>query len=66
MSEAVPPPDHDRELDGEIPEADHPRDTRDLITGLMVVWDCSRPEARKRMEPYTDGQCEHLIREYWL
>lgn len=61
----VEPPIHDELLVETVPEADHPRAYSELVTSLMVVWDCSMAEAERRMEPYTLGQCETIIREFW-
>jgi hypothetical protein len=64
MPEPVPPPTHDA-LDGPIPAAADPRPWPTVVADLMVVWDCSKPEAERRAEPYSLGQCETIVREFF-
>lgn len=66
MTTAIDPPAHDALFDGEeVPECDKPRKYFDLVIGLMEAWDVSKPEAERRMEAYTLGQCEWLLRRRW-
>jgi len=61
----VPAPTHDP-LDGElVPACDDHRAYSELVVALMEVWDCSMPAAERKMEAYSLGQCEYLIRERW-
>lgn len=65
MTDTVPEPQTDDLFDEVVPEMDDPRPWSDLLTGLQVVWGCSRPEARRRAEPYTDGQLEWILCDHW-
>jgi hypothetical protein len=61
----VDPPACDDLWHDDIPECSNVRDYDDLVIALMEVWDVSKPEAERRMEPYSLGQCEWLIRKRW-
>ena len=61
----VEPPIHD-ELESElVPECDNHRSFFELKTSFMEMYDCSMPQAERKMEQYTLAQCEYLIRERW-
>lgn len=65
QSMSVAPPIHDPLESELVPECDTHRAYSELVVALMEAWDTSIPETERRMEPYTLGQCEYLIRERW-
>lgn len=67
---SVPPPQIDRELGDGVPadaalQSITPRAWSDLVADCMTMWDCSKPAAERRAEPYSDRQLEWLLRQYW-
>ena len=61
----VEPPIHD-ELESElVPEAESHREFFEIKVDFMEMYDCSMPEAERKMDQYTLNQREYLIRERW-
>lgn len=68
MPEAVPPPLHDRALEGEaVPSVATTRSIDDLVPALMEVWDCSKPAVERRIDArgLDAGQCQWLVWRRW-
>jgi hypothetical protein len=59
----VPPPLVDDEF--EVPEAKSTRSYSFMVADAMEMWSCSKPEAERRMTPYSLEQVEWLLRERW-
>lgn len=61
----IEPPIHDPLESELVPECETHDSYGELVIQLMEAWDTSKPETERKLEQYSLGQAEYLVRERW-